>query len=58
MLSAGKPARGGSPNSVMSMMRDPSRAHADAASLFTASLAEADPEIADVMQARARPPAR
>src|SRR5262249_47489481 len=33
---------------VMSMT-DPSRAHADVASLFTASLAEADPEIADVI---------
>ena len=32
------------------MMRDPSRAHADAANLFTVPLAEADPEIADVIK--------
>src|SRR5262245_19806325 len=31
-------------------MTDPSRAHADAANLFTASLAEADPEVADVIK--------
>ena len=31
-------------------MTDPSRAHADVANLFTASLAEADPEIADVIK--------
>src|SRR5262244_1630000 len=31
-------------------MTEPSRAHADVASLFTASLAEADPEIADVIK--------
>jgi len=30
-------------------MSDPSRAHADTTNLFTASLAEADPEIADVI---------
>jgi glycine hydroxymethyltransferase len=30
-------------------MTDPSRAHADAANLFTLSLAEADPEVADVI---------
>ena len=30
-------------------MNDPFPAHADAASLFTASLAEADPEIADAV---------
>ena len=43
--------RGGpAPTSVMFMMRDPSRAHADAANLFTVPLAEADPEIADVIR--------
>ena len=31
-------------------MTDPSRAHADAANLFTLSLAEADPEVADVIR--------
>ncbi|TMK10036.1 MAG: serine hydroxymethyltransferase, partial [Alphaproteobacteria bacterium] len=31
-------------------MTDPSRAHADVANLFTASLVEADPEIADVIK--------
>jgi glycine hydroxymethyltransferase len=31
-------------------MTDPSRAHADVANLFTASLAQADPEVADVIQ--------
>src|SRR5215470_13158913 len=31
-------------------MTDPSRAHADVANLFTASLAEADPEVADVIK--------
>jgi glycine hydroxymethyltransferase len=31
-------------------MTDPSRAHADVANLFTASLAEADPEVADVVK--------
>ena len=31
-------------------MTDPSRAHADIASLFTLSLAEADPEVADVIR--------
>src|SRR5262244_3400568 len=31
-------------------MTDPSRAHADVANLFTASLAESDPEIADVIK--------
>src|SRR5262249_32285387 len=31
-------------------MTDPSRAHADAANLFTAWLAEADPEVADVIK--------
>src|SRR5512133_3801841 len=30
-------------------MTDPSRAHADAATLFTASLAATDPEIADII---------
>jgi len=50
MLSPGEPPGVEvSPNSVMSMMRDPSRAHAEAASLFTVPLAEADPEIANVV---------
>src|SRR5215471_6555077 len=31
-------------------MTDPSRAHADVANLFTASLAEADPEVTDVIK--------
>src|SRR5258707_10491080 len=31
-------------------MTDPSRAHADAANLFTAPLAETDPEVADVIR--------
>src|SRR5262245_24034086 len=31
-------------------MTDPSRAHADVANLFTVSLAEADPEVADVIK--------
>src|SRR6201982_2586207 len=31
-------------------MTDPARAHADVANLFTASLAEADPEVADVVK--------
>jgi len=31
-------------------MTDPSRAHADVANLFTASLAEADPEVADLIK--------
>ena len=31
-------------------MTDPSRAHADVENLFTASLAEADPEVADVVK--------
>src|SRR6266849_3707324 len=31
-------------------MTDPSRAHADVANLFTASLVEADPEVADVIK--------
>jgi glycine hydroxymethyltransferase len=31
-------------------MTDPSRAHADVANLFTASLAEADPEVAEVIK--------
>src|SRR5262245_49583709 len=30
-------------------MTDPSRAHADVANLFTASLAETDPEVADAI---------
>src|SRR5215472_15944471 len=32
------------------VMTDPSRAHADVANLFTASLAAADPEVADVVK--------
>ena len=31
-------------------MTDPSRAHADVANLFTASLAAVDPEVADVIE--------
>jgi len=31
-------------------MTDPSRAHADAANLFTAPLTETDPEVADVIR--------
>src|SRR5260370_3138570 len=39
-----------SPNSSVTSMTDPSRAHADAANLFTAPLAETDPEVADVIR--------
>jgi glycine hydroxymethyltransferase len=42
--------RGGPSNSRETSMTDPSRAHADAANLFTLSLAEADPEVADVIR--------
>src|SRR5262245_19087559 len=50
MLSPGEPPGAeGQPNSVMSMP-DPSRAPSDAANLFTVPLAEADPEIADVVR--------
>ena len=36
-------------NSSVHPMTDPSRAHADVANLFTASLAESDPEVADAI---------
>src|SRR6266404_5047892 len=39
-----------SPNSSVTSMTDPSRAHADAANLFTAPLTETDPEVADVIR--------
>src|SRR5262245_43088065 len=43
-------ARRTSPQQQRHPMTDPSRAHADVANLFTASLAEADPEMADVIK--------
>src|SRR5437773_779270 len=43
-------AEGESTTAVRHPMTDPSRAHADVANLFTASLVEADPEIADVIK--------
>jgi glycine hydroxymethyltransferase len=55
MLSPGEPSRREakpltSPNMQReNLMTDPSRAHADVASLFTQSLAEADPEVAQAI---------